>query len=375
MSTTQINGGTQVQNGTITNAKLVKAPISADGTQAATANIPFGGFKATGLADPTSAQDAATKNYVDNMASGLDAKGSVRAATTTTLPAYTYANGTSGVGATLTGSSNGALSAIDGVTLVASDRVLVKNESTGSRNGIYVVTQVGSGGTPYILTRATDFDAAGEIDGGFAFVEEGTTNGDTGWVCTNDGAVTIGTTALTFTQFSSSATITAGNGLTKSGSTISAVDDATGGANLAKSVNVSANGLAVKIDDSTIGELASSRLGVKTGGITANEIAANAVTSAKIAASVVGAGTGLTGGGGSQISVNFVNRETPTGTINGSNATFTLASTPKSGTEMVFLNGVLQDAGAGNDYTISAATITMLAAPATGDKIRVSYFI
>jgi hypothetical protein len=94
--------------------------------------------------------------------------------------------------------------------------------------------------------------------------------------------------------------------------------------------------------------------------------------------------TGLLKGNGTAVSAatassdymapaSFVTRETPTGTINGSNTTFTLANTPLSGTEMVFLNGILQDAGAGNDYTISGGTITMLAAPATGDKLRVTY--
>lgn len=362
MAVTQINGTSQIQTGTITNAKLVKAPISADGTQAATADIPFGGFKITGLGTPTAATDGANKSYVDSVISGLDVKPSVRAATTAVLPANTYANGTAGVGATLTATANAALAAIDGVTLVANDRVLVKNEAAGANNGIYTVTQVGTVGTPYILTRVTDFDGgAAEMDSAFVFVEEGTTNADTGWTCTNDGAVTVGTTALTFTQFSSSAVILAGNGLTKSGSTISAVDDATGGANLSRSVSVSANGLAVKVDGVTIEEGVSSRLRVKDAGITA----------AKIAAAALGAG--LTGGAGTAITLQMSVRETPTGSINGSNTTFTLANTPKSGYEQVFLNGVLQDAGAGNDYTISTTTITMLSAPVTGDKIRVTY--
>ena len=362
MSVTAINGSSQIQAATIPNSKLIKAPISADGTQAATADIPFGGFKITGLGTPTASTDGANKSYVDSVVSGLDVKPSVRAATTTTLPANTYANGTSGVGATLTGNSNGALAAVDGITLVANDRLLVKNESAGANNGIYTLTQVGTGGTPYILTRVTDFDGgAAEIDSTFVFVEEGTTNADTGWTCTNDGAVTMGTTALTFTQFSSAGIVAAGNGLAKSGNTISAVDDATGGANLSRSVNVSSNGLAVKVDGTTIEEGTSSRLRVKDAGITAAKIAAAAI------------GVGLTGGAGTAITLQSSIRETPTGSINGSNVTFTLANTPKSGYEMVFLNGVLQDAGAGNDYTISGGTITMLTAPVSGDKIRVSY--
>ena len=183
----------------------------------------------------------------------------------------------------------------------------------------------------------------------------------------------MGTTAITFTQFSGAGSITAGNGLTKSANTLSAVDDLTGGANLSRSVNVSGNGLAVKIDDSTIGENGSKRLFIKTGGITANELASQAVTAAKIAAAAVGGG--LQGGNGTALSVRVSIRETPTGSLNGSNVTFNLANTPLSGTEMVFLNGVLQDAGAGNDYTIATNVITMLAAPVSTDKLRISYFI
>lgn len=371
MAVTQINGTSQIQTGTITNAKLVKAPISADGSQAATANIPLGGFKLTGVADPTAAQDAATKAYVDAVAQGLSPKGTARAATTGALPANTYANGTAGVGATLTATSNAALVAQDGVTLVVNDRILVKNEVAPANNGIYVVTQVGTAGTPYILTRSTDMDGGtSEVYGAHLFVDEGTTLANSQWICSTTGAVTMGTTAITFTQFSGSS-ITAGNGLTKIGNAISAVDDLTGGANLGKVINVSANGLSARIDDSTIGENGSKQLIVKTGGITATQIGAQAVTSAKIATAAVG--VGLTGGNGTALTLQSSIRETPTGSINGSNTTFTLANTPKSGYEEVFLNGVLQDAGAGNDYTISGLTITMLAAPVAGDKLRVSY--
>lgn len=133
-------------------------------------------------ADPSAAQDVATKAYVDAIQQGIAWKASVRAATTTagTL-ASSFANG----------------SVVDGVTLATGDRILIKNQSTTSENGIYTVN---SSGAP---TRATDADTAAELKQAAVFVQEGTTNSDTGWVCTVDGAITVGTTGLTFVQFTS----------------------------------------------------------------------------------------------------------------------------------------------------------------------------
>ena len=162
--------------------------------------------KIVNLATPTQDTDAATKAYVDSVAQGLDPKASVVYATAAVLPAYTYNNGTSGVGATITGNAVGALS-IDGSAVSANERVLIKNETSTNApyNGIYVVTTAGSGGAAYVLTRTADFDSAspsGEIPGAFVFVEYGTTNADTGWVCTTNAPVTVGTTDIVFVQFS-----------------------------------------------------------------------------------------------------------------------------------------------------------------------------
>ena len=162
------------------------------------------------------------KAYVDSVANGLDVKKSVRVATTANLSA-TYNNGAG----TLTNSGSQAAIQIDGVTLVANDRVLVKDQSTAAQNGFYKVTTVGSGSANWVLTRTPDADAASELTAGaFTFAEEGTANGDNGYVLSTNGAVTLGTTAITFEQFSGAGQITAGNGLTKSGNTIDAVGTA-----------------------------------------------------------------------------------------------------------------------------------------------------
>ena len=150
-----------------------------------------------------------TKGYVDAVKQALDIKASVRVASTANV--------------SLTGGSSDleAGDTIDGVTLVAGDRVLLKNQSTASENGIYVA--VASGGTP---ARSDDANASAEVTSGmFVWVEEGTSNGDQGYVLTTNNVITLNTTDLTFTQFSGAGQITAGNGLTKSGNTINVVPD------------------------------------------------------------------------------------------------------------------------------------------------------
>jgi hypothetical protein len=160
------------------------------------------------VATPTDDAHAATKGYVDAARAGLDVKASVRAATTNEMM--------------LIGSYAVGEVTVDGVQVVAGDRILVKNQAGNPQNnGIYIVVDDG----PW--TRATDADSSAEVTAGmFTFVAEGTVNADSGWVLTTNDTITLGTTALTFAQFSGAGSITAGNGLTKTGNTIDAVGTA-----------------------------------------------------------------------------------------------------------------------------------------------------
>ena len=208
---------TVTAGGTNTNINLVPQ---------GTGTVDVASKRITNVAEPTQSTDAATKNYVDAVKTGLDVKDSVRVATTANLTA-TYANGSSGVGATLTNSGTQAALTVDSIVLSVGDRILVKDQTAGLQNGIYTVTNTGSVSTNWVLTRATDTDSNTPVvevgPGMFTFVEEGTNNADNGFVCTNNGTITIGTTAITWVQFSGAGQITAGNGLTKTGNTIDAV--------------------------------------------------------------------------------------------------------------------------------------------------------
>ena len=196
---------------TNSNGNLVLSP---NGT--GTVTVPSGYKNRSGFGT----NSLATKEYVDAVKQALDIKESVLVATTANLGA-SYNNGAG----TLTGSSNGAFTT-DGQTPAQGSRVLVKNQSTAAENGIYTLTTAGSGGSPFILTRADDADTSAELTGGtFVFVETGTANGENGFVFTHDGAPTLGTTALTVSQFSGAGQIVAGDALTKTGNQLDVNDD------------------------------------------------------------------------------------------------------------------------------------------------------
>lgn len=486
MAQTKINGGTQIQAGTITNAeiasgaaialtKLSEAVIQADGGQAFTADMPAGGFKVTGLGNGTADTDAANFGQVLAALRGQDVKGSVRVATT---------------GAETFTIAGGAVTQIAGTTLnglspAIGERCLIKNApastgagvadtgSTGTSqpaNGIYRFTNVT---TNLTVTRDVDADASAEVTGGLTvWVDEGTSFADTQWSLMTNDPITLNTTALQFTK-SGGAPVTAdGTSLTQSGNTItraaltgdvtaSAGSNATTIANsavtLAKMANLAANSVIANNTGSSATPTAVGLTAAATAStvvvrdsnanVKHNNVASNVATTATAAGTTtltVGSAqfqqfTGSTtqncvlpdattlvtgqsfiisnqssgavqvnanGGGGVRTvaalttavitliaagsaagtwdpgttaaatglsSSNFVTRETPSGTVNGSNTAFTLANTPTAGTEEVFLNGVLQEPGAGNDYTISGAAITYLTAPLSGDKIRANY--
>jgi hypothetical protein len=277
--------------------------------------------KITSLGDPTSDTDAANKRYVDSVSAGLDPKQSVRAATLLDIPGY--------VTGTITIDKNDATyfpapgaASIDGVTVVAGDRILVKDQTDAKQNGIYSVVNEGDQGvTDAVLTRSTDMDGtpANEVSGGnFTLVESGSQPG-TGWVVVWDGNIVLDTDNVNWTQFSASTALVAGDG-----------------------IDISFGVISVKLDGTSLFE---SGAGVKvnTAGIT------YAMT-------------------------NIVTRETPLGAVDSSNVTFILAFSTAVGSEHVYLNGILQDEGGSNDYTISGAIITFNMAPITGSKVRVSYW-
>ena len=185
-----------------------------DQMAAPTTDVSINSHKLTNITDPASAQDAATKNYVDGVAQGLSVKGSARLATAVALPTNTYLAGV------LTGVATGVLT-VDGQAVALNDRILVKNEAAQANNGIYKCTTAGAIGVAYVLTRTTDMDVASEVPGAFAFVEEGTVNTGSGFVVADEGPYTVGTTAIVWTQFSGAGEIIAGTGITKNGNTLS----------------------------------------------------------------------------------------------------------------------------------------------------------
>jgi hypothetical protein len=339
MASTAIRGNTQIQALTIADgqiataaaiqtSKLADGPkfIKSDGTVAMTAPLNMGAQNIQNMADPVNPQDAATRAWVLANAGNITSSTTARAAST-------------GANLTLSGTQT-----VDGVALAAGNVVLVKDQTSTPTNGLYTVA-TGA------WTRAAPMDTWAEVPGTLISIQEGTTNHDTVWLSTADAGGTLGTTPITFTQLPGPSDIVAGAGLTRTGQQIDVVAaDA--------SMTINPDSLGVKLDPARAITLVAAGIGVNVDGATI-------VISANQLGVKPGTYLGIS---------NKVTRETATGAINGSNTAFTLANTPQLNTEEVFLNGLLLEPGAGNDYNISGATITMLAVPQTGDRLKVSYW-
>lgn len=188
---------------------------------AQTADYSANSHKFTNLLDPTGAQDAATKNYVDATIQGLQVKPTADVVATSALPAGTYSNGTSGVGATFTVTATGTTT-IDGHVLAANELVLATAQASAFQNGLYVVTTAGASGIATVLTRHTDMDQAAEFSGAFVAVgSKGASNLNSLWLANPSGAVTVGTTSIPFTELNRATDLTQGTGISISGNTVS----------------------------------------------------------------------------------------------------------------------------------------------------------
>lgn len=208
--------GTLILLGATSGSSTLKAPATGGGTATlfpgtdtivglttaqTLTNKTINGGVVTGLPAPSSPSDATPKSYVDSIAAGLVVLAPVRVATAAALPTNTYANGTAGVGATLTATVNGALT-VDGIAVAVNDRVLVKTEAAQANNGIYTVTAAGGASALYVLTRATDYDNSTKMGtGAFTLTTAGTANANIGWARTGV-LTTVGTTAVVFNQYS-----------------------------------------------------------------------------------------------------------------------------------------------------------------------------
>lgn len=299
-----------------------------DQLAAPTASVSLNSQKITGLADPTNDTDAANKRYVDAAVVGIDWKSSVKVATTGEI--------------SLTG-----VQTIDDVALGIGDRVLVKNQSTAADNGIYVV-----GSSTW--SRSSDADSSAELTSGFAvFVEQGTVNADSGWVLTTDGAVTVGTTALNFTQFTGLGQVSAGDGLTKTGNVLNVVGTAD---------RITANADSIDIASTYVGQSSITTLGTITSGVwNGTDIA------------VADGGTGASSASGARSNLSSTSNPLPqkyTASVGGSTS---VTVTHNLGTEDVVVSTYLSGGLVECDVTVTdqnTVTLGFAVAPAAG-SIRV----
>jgi len=325
-------------------------------------------YAAGNLSNAANSTVLTTKSYVDSaVATGFTVHTPCVYATTAALATNTYNNGTLGVGATLTATANGALS-VDGNAVTTSQRILVKNEATQANNGVYSVTQTGSGALPYILTRVTDFDqaAAGEIaNNAYFYISAGATNIGSSFVLSQTAAITVGTTALPFTNFASQLVYTSTAPINVSGQTISLtgiVPIANGGTNL------SSYTAGDTVYASATNVLSKRAIGASNTVLVSNGSVPDWGTVALGSASAVSGTLGATNGGTGQATYTL-------GDIIYSNATNSLA---KLAGQTTVTQKFLGQTGDGVNSaapvwsTVPAASVTGLAASATTDTTNAS---
>jgi hypothetical protein len=312
----------------------------------------MGGYKLSNVGTPTASTDAATMGYVSALLNGLSFHPACRALAGTNV-------------ATLSG-----LQTIDGVSLVATNRVLLTAQTTPSQNGPWIVQS----GT---WVRPSDWAAGTAVNEGAYFLidADGTTYPNTKWICTNTGTITIDTTSTTWWQDRSGVIYTNGNGLSLTGVSFAVKTgnglafDGSNNVTITPDPNglLQVTGTGIGIPNGTAGQLlmANSATHPSYQTVTGDV----SITSSGVTAVNNASGTGFLKYG------NNINNETVAGTVNGTNTTFTLANTPSnSGTSVkLYLSGERQRPGAGNDYTIAGSTITMAIAPISTDILLADY--
>ena len=368
-----ITGGTIA--GTSINSSIIGGSTPAAGTFTSVAMT-----SGTVANAPVGATDIVNKEYADSIASGINFHAACQYATTADLGNVSYNNGSSGVGATLTKTAPFSTLAVDGHTYVSGDvgsRLLVKNESNGAYNGVYTVTSIGSGSTGWVLTRATDYDTSGsgynEVDqGDLMLVINGATNASTQWVQVTPLPITIGTTALVFTQFAAQLVYTAGTGLTLVGQQFSitntAVTAATyGSASQVPVFAVNAQGQLTSVTNTSIAIASGAVSGLAASATTDTTNASNISSGTLPTGRLSGSYTGITGVG-----------TIAAGTWNGSTIGIGyggtgLTATPTNG-QLAIGNGTgytLSTLTAGTNVSISNTSggITISATPSAGGTV------